>query len=165
MDTPFHAILVPTDFSPDAEHATRVASELSHIYSAPLTLIHVYDPVAYPLPEGYVMYTPGQLSLMWEEFEKRLARAKVQARDDGAVQPQTRLLQGLTASAIVRFANDEGYDLIVLGTHGRSGIARALFGSVATQVARTAECPVLIVKRHEQTERSIRGTATATPPT
>jgi universal stress protein A len=120
LDTPFHKILVPIDFSADAEHATQVASELSRIYSAPLMLVHIYDPVAYPLPDGYMMYTPGQLSRMWAEFEERLARARSDARDAGAIQPDARLLQGLTAAEIVRFAKEGGYDLIVMGTHGRS---------------------------------------------
>jgi len=162
MDTPFHKILVPTDFSQDAEHATRVASELSRAYSAPLMLVHVYDPVSYPLPEGYMMYTPGQLERMWAEFDSRLARTQSDAREAGAVQPDTRLLQGLTAAEIVRFARDGGYDLIVMGTHGRSAVARVLLGSVAARVVQTAECPVLTVKRRERTERAVHEPA-ATP--
>jgi universal stress protein A len=163
MDSPFHKILVPIDFSADAEHATQVASELSRIYSAPLMLVHIYDPVAYPLPDGYMMYTPGQLSRMWAEFEERLARARSDARDAGAIQPDARLLQGLTAAEIVRFAKEGGYDLIVMGTHGRSGLARVLIGSVAARVVQTAACPVLTVKRREQAERAAREPAAATP--
>ena len=102
MPTPFRRILVPTDFSPDAERAVQVASELSRVYFAPLTLVHIDDPVAYPLPSGYVMYTPAQLSRMWEEFERRLAQAKADALAAGALQVETRLLQGLTAAEIVR---------------------------------------------------------------
>lgn len=147
MDTPFHQIVVPTDFSADAEEAIRVASELSRMYAAPLTVIHVYDPVAYPLPDGYVMYTPGQLSTMWEEFDRRLAQAKTDAQAAGAMRVETRLLQGLTADEIVRFARDKGCDLIVMGTHGRKGITRVLLGSVAARVVQTADCAVLTVRR------------------
>jgi nucleotide-binding universal stress UspA family protein len=150
MDAPFHQIVVPTDFSADAEHAIRVASELSRVYSAPLTLIHIYDPVAYPLPDGYVMYTSAQLSRMWEEFDRRLAAAKADALAAGAVRVETRVLQGLTAAEIVRFAGDGGYDLIVMGTHGRRGVARVLLGSVAARVVQTAGCPVLTVRRPTQ---------------
>jgi nucleotide-binding universal stress UspA family protein len=164
MDAPFHRILVPTDFSPDAEQAVRVASELSRIYSAPLTLIHIYDPVAYPLPDGYMLYTPGQLSRMWEEFERRLAQAKADAQAAGAIQPETRLLQGLTAAEIVRFAKHEGYDLIVMGTHGRKGVARVLLGSVAARVVQIAECPVLTVRRPAlRAEMTASEPAAATP--
>jgi nucleotide-binding universal stress UspA family protein len=162
MEQPFHKILVPTDFSADAARAVRVASELSRRYLAPLTLIHIYDPVAYPWPDGYMMYTPGQLSQMWAEFERRLTQAQKDALDAGAVRPKTRLLQGLTATEIVRFARDEGDDLIVMGTHGRTGVGRVLFGSVAARVVQTAECPVLTVKRAElDTEKAPREPAAA----
>jgi nucleotide-binding universal stress UspA family protein len=112
-----------------------------------MTIIHIYDPVAYPLPDGYMLFTPAQLSRMWAEFEKRLALAAKDASEGGAVQPETRLLQGITEAEIVRFARASGYDLIVMGTHGRTGIARFLLGSVAARVVQTAECPVLTVKR------------------
>ncbi|HTV25720.1 MAG TPA: universal stress protein [Polyangiaceae bacterium] len=150
MAAPFHQIVVPTDFSPDADRAILAASELSRLYAAPLTIIHVYDPVAFPLPDGYMMYTSAQLSEMWEEFERRLAQARRDALAAGALGAQTRLLQGLTAAEIVRFAKDEGYDLIVMGTHGRHGVARVLLGSVAARVVQTAECPVLTVRRRAQ---------------
>jgi nucleotide-binding universal stress UspA family protein len=164
MDAPFHRIVVPTDFSADAEQAIRVAGELSRIYGAPLTLIHIYDPVAYPLPDGYMLYTPGQLSRMWEEFERRLAEAQADALARGAVRAETRLLQGLTAAEIVRFAKEEGYDLIVMGTHGRTGVARVLLGSVAARVVQTAECAVLTVKRPAQrVEATVHEPAAASP--
>jgi nucleotide-binding universal stress UspA family protein len=164
MDAPFHHIVVPTDFSPDAEQAILVASELSRVYSAPLTLIHIYDPVAYPLPEGYVMYTPKQLSRMWEEFDRRLAQAKADAQAAGAIRADTRLLQGLTAAEIVRFAKEGGHDLIVMGTHGRTGVARVLLGSVAARVVQTAECAVLTVKRARQpVQATMREPAAASP--
>jgi nucleotide-binding universal stress UspA family protein len=147
MEQIFNKILVPTDFSPDAERAVRVGSELSRRYVAPLTIIHIYDPVAYPLPHQYMLFTPAQLSRMWAEFEKRLALAAKDAVEGGAVQPETRLLQGITEAEIVRFARDSGYDLIVMGTHGRTGVGRFLLGSVAARVVQTAECPVLTVKR------------------
>ena len=143
---PLKNILVPVDFSPYSEHAVRVASELSATFSAPLVLIHVYDPVAYPLPDGYVLYTPGQLSKMWAEFDRRLEVDQREAMGYGAVSADTRLLQGLTAEEIVRVAHDEGFDLIVLGSHGRRGLQRFLLGSVAARVLQLAHCAVLTVK-------------------
>lgn len=142
----FRKILVPIDFSAYSENAMRVASELSAAFSAPLVLIHVYDPVAYPLPEGYLMYTPCQLSKMWAELDQRLELGQRKAMSHGAVAAGTRLLQGLTADEIVRFAGDEGFDLIVLGSHGRRGLQRFLLGSVAARVLQTALCSVLTVK-------------------
>jgi len=142
----FEKILVPIDFSLYSENAVRVASELSAALSAPLVLVHVYDPVAYPLPDGYVMYTPGQLSKMFTAFDNRLEAAQRDALRQGAVSADTRLLQGLTSEEIVRVARDEHFDLIVLGSHGRRGLERFLLGSVAARVVQTAPCAVLTVK-------------------
>ena len=150
MNAPFHHILVATDFSAGAEHAMHTACELSRVYSAPLTVLHVDDPVPYPLPDGYMMYTAVQLSAAPEELERRLESAKVDAQAAGAVHVETRLLQGAPATQIVRFAKDEDYDLIVMGTHGRRGVARLLLGSVAACVVQTSECPVLTVRRPAQ---------------
>jgi nucleotide-binding universal stress UspA family protein len=145
-------IVVPTDFSADSDRAVRCASELSREYGAPLTLIHVYDPVAFPLPEGYVMYTSRQLSQIWAECERRLSEGEASARSAGAVAVSSRLLQGLTAAEIVRFASDQGVDLIVMGTHGRTRLTLALLGSVAAKVVQTATCPVLTIKRERDSE-------------
>lgn len=142
----FRRILVPIDFSAYSENALRVASELSAAFSAPLLLVHVYDPVAYPLPDGYVMYTPGQIDKLWAELDRRLELAQREASSLGAVDPSVRLLQGLTADEIVRVAREEPVDLIVLGSHGRRGLQRFLLGSVAARVLQAAPCAVLTVK-------------------
>jgi len=161
MTQPFNRILVPTDFSLDAEHAVRIASALSHSYSAPVTILHVYDPVAFPLPDGYVMYTSRQLARIWAELDSRLAQAERDARSAGAVKTETRLRQGITASEIVSFARAEGFDLIVMGTHGRTGVGRVLLGSVAARVVQTAHCPVLAVKRAKQRSETEAGVPAA----
>jgi nucleotide-binding universal stress UspA family protein len=165
MDASFHRIVVPTDFSADAEQAVRAASELSLAYSAPLTLIHVYDPLAYPVSDGYVMSSPAQLSRLWEDIERHLAQARQDAQAAGAVNVRTQLLEGVTASEIVRFARIGGYDLIVMGTHRRRGLARVLLGSVAARVVQTAACPVLTVRRAPETvaASTTPQTATASP--
>jgi universal stress protein A len=142
----FQRILVPVDFSACSDNAVRVASELSAAFSAPLRLIHVYDPVAYPLPDGYVMYTPRQLSKLWAELDQRLESSQRDAMRHGAVAAEARLLQGLTAEEIVRVAREDDFDLIVLGSHGRRGLQRFLLGSVAARVLQTAPCNVLTVK-------------------
>ena len=164
MDAPFHHILVATDFSADAEHAIRTACELSHSYAAPLTLLHVDDPMPYPLPDGYMMYTAVQLSESLEELERRLGKAKVDAQAAGAAAVETRLLRGVPAAEIVRLAKEGGYDLIVMGTHGRRGVARLLLGSVAARVVQTAECPVLTVRRPAQQAEATMHEPTAASP-
>jgi nucleotide-binding universal stress UspA family protein len=146
---PFNKILVPVDFSVHAAKAIAAAADLSRRYEAPLTLVHVYEPIAYALPEGYVLYTPTQLADMLTEFGKRLAAAKRDAEAAGALQVGTEQLQGWPAIEIVDYATQKGFDLIVMGTHGRKGIKHALMGSVAERVVRTAPCPVLTLKAPE----------------
>ena len=143
--TPFDRILVPIDFSPHSDEAIRYAADLSRRYGAPVTLCHVYHPVAYPLPEGFVLFSPEQLTGLLSEFRDLLAKAKLQAESVGALAVGTALLQGVVYDEVVRFADAEGFDLIVMGTHGRTGLKHALLGSVTEKVVRTAHCPVLTV--------------------
>jgi nucleotide-binding universal stress UspA family protein len=122
----FHTIVLATDFSPAVREAERLAGELARPASATLHLVHV-------LP---LLSSPG-------EAAQRLATV------EGAVGPGlkrvTALLFGSAARAIVAYARDQGADLIVVGTHGRTGVSRVLMGSVAEAVARLAPCPVLTV--------------------
>jgi universal stress protein A len=143
--TTIRKILVPTDFSPHADEAMRLASDLSRRYEAPLTLAYVYEPVSYALPDGLVMYTAPQLSELSARFDERLADAQKKAIDAGAVRVERRLLQGFIGNEITNLAAEGGFDLIVMGTHGRRGFQRLLLGSIAERVMRTAPCPVLTV--------------------
>jgi nucleotide-binding universal stress UspA family protein len=143
---PFEKLLVPTDFSEPAHAAMLLGADLSRRYAASMTLVHTYDLVAYALPDGYVMYTSPQLDRMLEELERRLADARRNAELAGALHVETRLLQGPAASEICAFAADGDFDLIVMGTHGRTGLKHFLMGSVAERVVRAAPCPVLTVR-------------------
>jgi nucleotide-binding universal stress UspA family protein len=143
---PFKKILVPIDFSAHSEEAMRVAADLASHYKASLTLVYVYEPMQYALPEGYILYTPDQVAQMTSAFQERLARAVHAVEALGLVQVESRLLQGIVSFEIADLARNESMDLIVMGTHGRTGVKRALMGSVAERVLRTAPCPVLVVK-------------------
>lgn len=148
---PFSKILVPVDFSPHSREATLYAVDLARRYGAPITLVHAYQPVAYALPESFVIYTPDQLANVLTELQKQLATAKADAERSGATAVDTRVLQGDVASQIVQCAVDGGHDLIVMGTHGRTGPAHLLLGSIAEKVMRRAPCPVLTVRAVEST--------------
>lgn len=143
---PFNRILVPVDFSTQSAQAVRTAADLARRYEASLTLVHVYDPIAYALPEGYVVFAPSQLDKMFAAFEKQLAAAKQNALEAGAPRVDTRLLQGFVTAEIVDFASRAEADLIVMGTHGRRGVSHVVLGSVAERVVRMAPCAVLTVK-------------------
>jgi nucleotide-binding universal stress UspA family protein len=149
--TPFTKILVPTDFSEGAEAAMRIASDLSFRFAIPMTLVYVFEPTDYPLPNGFVVFTSQQVQHVTEEIERRLAQARRSALDaGGAHSVTTRHLQGWAAGEITQFAKEGGFDLIVMGTHGRSGLKHLLLGSVAEHVVRTAPCPVLTVRKPEK---------------
>jgi universal stress protein A len=143
---PFQKILVPTDFSTHSALAVQTAADLSCRYDASVLLAYVYEPIAYALPDGYMLFAEPQLNSMFEEFEKRLALEKKTAEDAGALRVETQLLQGIAATEIRQLAERGECDLIVMGTHGRKGLPHVLLGSVAERVVRSAPCPVLTVR-------------------
>lgn len=146
MAQPFQNIVVATDGSPSSQAAAKTAAELAAQLGARITLIYVFEPIKYALPEGYVPYTSEQLTDMTEHFEQMLRSAKAEVNAAGAGEVETRLLQGVAADEICEFAKREGADLIVVGTHGRGLIERVLLGSVAEKVVRAASVPVLTVR-------------------
>lgn len=139
-------ILVPTDFSKTSQAAEEQAAELASTLGAELTLLHVYEPIAWPLPEGYVLYSPEQLTELLTEADRLLAQAKARLEARGVKQVSVKRLQGIIAPEIVDEAERGKHDLVVIGTHGRTGIAHAVMGSIAEKVLRTARCPVLSVR-------------------
>jgi universal stress protein A len=133
-------ILFPTDFSHTGDAALELATVLAHDAGATLLIVHVEEPpVAYGGGEMYY----GIPEPAHDEI-KRMLQEVVPTRSD--VQYEHRLVTGDPPSAIVRLVEEEGVDLIVLGTHGRTGLSRLLMGSVAEAIVRRASCPVLTYK-------------------
>jgi nucleotide-binding universal stress UspA family protein len=135
------SILYPTDFSERSECAFRLACSLARDHQARLIVLHVIPPpqtVAYEAMPMLPDYPPGYR----EELTKKLHNLKPPAE----VSVDYRLVEGFAASEIVQLATQLDCDLIVMGTHGRSGIGRLLLGSVAEYVLRRAPCPVLTLK-------------------
>jgi len=147
---PFEKILVPVDFSNDSAHAVRMGIDIARRYGAALTLLHVYQPIAYPMPIGHAFFTQPQLDRLFESIRNHLDALLVEIRSGGVSQADARLEQGVPATEICESAKQMGYDLIVMGTQGRTGIAHFLVGSVAERVIRMAPCPVLTVKTKER---------------
>jgi len=131
-------ILHPTDFSPHAEYAFQLACSLTRDLDGRLILLHVN-------PRGF---RPNKLTekeynkLLWDDL-RRLMDADPRLRE---MPIKTELTEGDPVEEILRVAKDLGCDLIVMGTHGRSGLNRLLMGSVAEAVLRKGPCPVLVVK-------------------
>jgi universal stress protein A len=133
-------ILHPTDFSRYSENAWRVACSLARDYGANLLVLHVREiPVAVYGEFGTVPADTFDAGALRDEL------AKLEPTVSG-VTVERRLTEGTPAAEIVRVAGENNCDLIVLGTHGRTGLGRLLMGSVAEQVVRRATCPVLTVK-------------------
>jgi universal stress protein A len=133
-------ILFPTDFSPFGAEALRWATALARDSGAKLIIVHVEEPpMAYGGGEMYLGAEQGDR----EELRKSLVQV---VPADSKVAFEHKLLVGDPATAIVEAADQENADLIVIGTHGRTGLTRLLMGSVAEAVVRRAKCPVLTVK-------------------
>jgi nucleotide-binding universal stress UspA family protein len=142
-------ILVPTDFSPCAEAAAQYAVDLARRLDGAVVLLSAFTrPVFVPpsLDDAALVLDPVQVPA--EEARTALEWAREQLdHPDVAVRIET--VDGSPAEAIVRVARDEAFDLIVMGTNGRTGVRRLLLGSVAECVVRHADCPVLTVRRRE----------------
>jgi nucleotide-binding universal stress UspA family protein len=134
-------IVCPTDFSDASRGALRYAVDLAKKFDAELTLLHVYQVPGYTLPEGMVVAGPATLTELANEVDAALAEWKAEAAGLGCDKAVTATAMGSTHQEIIKAA--EGFDLIVMGTHGRKGIKHALLGSVAEKVVRGARCPVL----------------------
>jgi nucleotide-binding universal stress UspA family protein len=135
-----HTILVPTDFSEYSDAAFRFASSLASEQDARLIVLHVNPP---PTLHGEVIdrrQPNGYYDRLWEELYARKP-------DDPRTEIAHKLREGDAVEEILEAAREEKCDLIVMGTHGRSGLGRLLLGSIAEKVIREAPCPVLTINR------------------
>jgi universal stress protein A len=134
-------ILVSTDFSTCSDSALAMATALARDSNATLLIVHVEE---IPLATGSAEYLYSVPEPATQELKKMLS--EVLPRDVN-VPFEHHLLAGDPAEAIIRTAEQENVDMIVIGTHGRTGLTRLLMGSVAEAVVRRASCPVLTVKQ------------------
>jgi nucleotide-binding universal stress UspA family protein len=155
---PFKTILFATDFSPASRVAFGVASALARDYKARVIAMHVVEPVRV----GFAEFT----TYIGPEENRGEAMAMLQALK--APSPtdniEYRLLEGDPATVITETAQETAADLIVMGTHGRTGFSRIMMGSVAEEVLRHASCPVLTVRglAAENVEEPVEAAGAAT---
>lgn len=144
----FRKILCPVDFSEGSREALHVAAELARKSQSVLVLAHVLESRLWLA--GYVASWPSDVVVEAKaSAEASLAAWKADAQHVGASEVKAALVDGVPWVAIVAAASaDPAIDLIVMGTHGRTGIARALVGSVAERVVRYAPCAVMVVRQH-----------------
>ena len=148
MSGRFTRILVPTDFGAASDAALACARDLAIRFDARLYLLHVVeDPLAAGTwtPEVYVGASAELHETLLRDAQERLARA-LTAEEGERFRAVTEVRAGGAADTIGEFARANGIDLIVMGTHGRRGLAHMFLGSVAERVVRTAPCPVLTIR-------------------
>jgi nucleotide-binding universal stress UspA family protein len=145
-----HRILVPTDFSKFSQNALTYALAFADKFGAELYLLHVVQDLAMFLPDAVTAGPPlvPPVDQLTQAVRGSLDRViQENALKHVPIHPEVR--EGTPFYEIVRFAKDSDIDLIVMGTHGRSGLAHVLLGSVTEKVVRKAPCPVLTVRHPE----------------
>jgi nucleotide-binding universal stress UspA family protein len=137
-----------TDFSENADQAFDMAFDLTQKYQAQLLLIHVVPPLVFPSPvmEDFIS---EQASLQFSEDAIQRAMEQIEKNYLGKMgdykNALVRVLSGHPASEILNFVDQEKVDLVVMGTHGFTGLAHFFLGSTAEKVVRRADCSVLTV--------------------
>lgn len=146
-------ILAPTDFSRHAEGAVRYACGLAHRLGSALHLLHVLPDVIVPVgpdPALVASVPPEYYSETESQAREALARV-IHADWDQPRSVENSVRWGDPVEEIVAFAKDEAVDLIVIATHGRTGLSHVLLGSVAERIIREAPCPVLTIRDRAST--------------
>ena len=136
-------ILVPTDFSETSDAALNYGIDLALTFGARLFLVHVPGETGVNFEADFPM-------VQFENATRERLETLVSPRDMITLRPEYALRLGTPADEIVRYAGSREIDLIVMGTHGRSGVAHMVMGSVAEKVVRTAPCPVVTVRHPER---------------
>src|SRR2546427_8770487 len=139
-------VLVPIDFSTTADRALEYAMALAQHLQARLTLLHVLDMTPVTMDE----MTPGMTATFLETQEteaQHLLQASLERVQRAGLQGDSLLVQGTPTQTIVDTAGEQQGDLIIMGTHGRTGLGHVFLGSVAEHVVRQGPCPVLVVRR------------------
>ena len=148
MTSTIKRILVPTDFSVYSDTAIHYAADLAGHFGATLELIHIVeDPFLSGAwsAEGFIAGADNLLEEVTESAKIRLASVAAALAARGIV-AEVSVATGPPSAGIVERARDGGFELIIMGTHGRTGLSHVVLGSVAERVQRTAPCAVLTVK-------------------
>lgn len=160
----FTRILVPTDFSSHSAAALDYARGLARRFGAKVHLLHVVEDQLVTGPFGAefgVPHPPGTLTVLLDEARAALEESLTD-EDRLELHVTGEAVVGTVAKTIVRYAAENGFDLIVMGTHGRGGISHLVMGSVAEHVVRSAPCPVLTVREPRPVAPAAAGDGRAT---
>jgi universal stress protein A len=142
-------VLAPIDFSPSALAALEYATFIAGTFGAELTVLHVWEPPGYVGPDTLALLPVAAGQPGWDETRAEVTRKVEQFLATAKAKPKrlsVRIESGEPSDAILGAARDGDADLIVMGTHGRTGLSRLLIGSVAEAVLRRSTCPVLTIR-------------------
>jgi nucleotide-binding universal stress UspA family protein len=139
-------IVVATDFSDIADHALDEALDLAKRLGAKITLVHSFEIPVYGFPDGILVASADVSAQLQASSQKQLTKT-IDARKDRGVPITPVLRMGSPWEEVATVAAEVGAGLIVVGTHGRRGLSRALLGSVAERLLRTSALPVLVIHR------------------
>jgi nucleotide-binding universal stress UspA family protein len=152
-------ILLPTDFSECGNYALAYAASLARKFGASMICLHVIEPIVPTV--GYSgMTEPLPIADITEQLEDSAERELpklAECEECEGIDIEELIVHGEAASEIVRVARERQVDLIVIASHGRTGLGRILFGSTAEAVVRHASCPVLVVKPSQDQELATKG--------
>jgi nucleotide-binding universal stress UspA family protein len=141
---PYRHILAPTDFSEPSRHALDVAADLALAFGAKLTLMHAFEVPGYAY--AGINFGPVDLVTPMQDAAKDLLAQALEATRAKVPGADAVLRLGLPWDQVLAVAEQVSADLIVMGTHGRSGIGRVLLGSVAERIVRHSPIPVLTIR-------------------
>ncbi|WP_134671527.1 universal stress protein [Halorussus marinus] len=144
----YERILIPTDGSDAVDPAVERAIDLASTYDAELHAVNVVNLASLSTE----IHTPAVIESFEEQGEVAVEAIAERAADAGVEDVATEVIHGTPQRTILDYADDHDVDMIVMGTHGRSGLNRYLLGSVTEKVVRTADVPVLTVRTSESTE-------------
>lgn len=140
-------VMHASDFSKASRAAFRKAVETARTNRAELAIVHVLSPVMPIAGDGYISPAAyDEMARSARAWAQKKLKALVDTAKAGKVRARGLLLEGVAHDQIVRAAKRQKADLLVLGTHGRTGVARFFLGSVAGRVVAAAPCPVLTVR-------------------
>lgn len=141
-------ILAPIDFSDNSKKALQYALPFAKQFNATITVLYVVEPAVFPSDFGFgQMSFPDVEKEMYEKAERELK--KIVAELNSTVKIIPVVLSGIPFVEVTNYADENDFGLIILATHGRTGVEHILFGSTAEKIIRKSPCPILVVRAEE----------------
>ena len=146
METTIKKVLVPIDFSDYSKSALKYAVNFAKSFNADIILIYVVEPIIYPPDFSMGQIAMPSINTEWDDRAKNELQKLAKSEITDIVNVKTIIKTGKPFVEIIETAKEENVDLIIIATHGHSGVEHILFGSTAEKVVRKAPCPVLTLR-------------------